>query len=155
MLRTFLSAVLVVAFAQFGTAETQSPSQYQQLGQDIFKELVETKSTESGVGSTPAAEAVARRLLAAGFAPGDVVVIGPNERKKNLVARINGKGAGKPILLLAHLDVVEARREDWSNLDLQFDKKRNAIAESECTTRQVALFHRSPRSLHGVEASNS
>jgi acetylornithine deacetylase/succinyl-diaminopimelate desuccinylase-like protein len=114
MLRTFLSAVLVVAFAQFGTAETQSPEQYQQLGQDIFKELVEIKSTESGVGSTPAAEAVARRLLAAGFAPGDVVVIGPNERKKNLVARVHGKGAGKPILLLAHLDVVEARREDWS-----------------------------------------
>jgi len=65
-------------------------------------------------GSTPAAEAIARRLLVAGFAPADVQVIGPNERKKNLVARLHGKGAGKPILLLAHLDVVEAHREDWS-----------------------------------------
>jgi len=84
------------------------------LARDIFKELVEIKSTESGVGSTPAAEAIGRRLVAAGFPPGDIQVIGPNERKRNLIARLRGKGAGKPILLLAHLDVVEARREDWS-----------------------------------------
>jgi acetylornithine deacetylase/succinyl-diaminopimelate desuccinylase-like protein len=95
--------------------QTAVPSpQYQQLARDIFKELVEIKSTESGVGSTPAAEAVARRLLSAGFAPADVQVIGPNERKKNLVARLHGSGKRKPILFLAHLDVVEARREDWS-----------------------------------------
>src|SRR5215471_8368869 len=114
MLRTCLSAVLVIAFTPFGFAQTQGPSKYQQLGREIFKELVEIKSTESGVGSTPAAEAVAHRLLSAGFDSGDVLIIGPNERKKNLVARIHGKGAGRPILLLAHLDVVEARREDWS-----------------------------------------
>jgi len=114
MLRTCLSAVLVIAFTPFGFAQTQGPSKYQQLGREIFKELVEIKSTESGVGSTPAAEAVAHRLLSAGFDSGDVLIIGPNERKKNLVARIHGKGAVRPILLLAHLDVVEARREDWS-----------------------------------------
>jgi len=75
---------------------------------------VEIKSTESGVGSTPAAEAMSRRLLTAGFLAADVLVIGPAARKKNLVARLHGKGKDKPLLLLAHLDVVEARREDWS-----------------------------------------
>ena len=110
-----LAALCMVAFGYFGAAQTaQLASQYQKVARDIFRELVEIKSTESGVGSTPAAEAVARRLIAAGFTPADVQVIGPNERKKNLVARLHGKGAGKPILLLAHLDVVEARREDWS-----------------------------------------
>jgi acetylornithine deacetylase/succinyl-diaminopimelate desuccinylase-like protein len=108
-------AVFLPLIAPSGSAQTAlSSPQYQHLARDIFKELVEIKSTESGVGSTPAADAVARRLLAAGFAPADVQVIGPNERKKNLVARLHGKGSGKPILFLAHLDVVEARREDWS-----------------------------------------
>src|SRR5262249_10670185 len=44
----------------------------------------------------------------------DVQVLGPNPRKGNLIARLHGTGARKPLLLLAHLDVVEARREDWS-----------------------------------------
>ena len=106
----FLALTALTAITQ----TAQSPSQYQQLAHDIFKELVEIKSTESGVGSTPAVEAVARRLLAAGFVPADIQVVGPTERKKNLVVRLHGTGAAKPILLLAHLDVVEARREDWS-----------------------------------------
>jgi acetylornithine deacetylase/succinyl-diaminopimelate desuccinylase-like protein len=102
----------ITAFAQ--DQIKADPTQYHQLARDIFQELVEIKSTESGVGSTPAAEAVARRLLAAGFSNDDVQVIGPNERKKNVVARLHGRGSQKPILFLAHLDVVEARREDWS-----------------------------------------
>src|SRR5215471_13263580 len=115
MLRASVIAGLVIAWGYFSTLQTAlSSSQYQQLARDIFKELVEIKSTESGVGSTPAAEAVARRLLVAGFAPADVQVIGPNERKKNLVARLHGKKADKPILIIGHLDVVEARKEDWS-----------------------------------------
>lgn len=92
----------------------QSAQDYNQLARDIFRELIEIKSTESGVGSTPVAEAVSRRLLAAGFPAADVQVLGPEDRKKNLVARLHGKGKGKPVLLLAHLDVVEARAEDWS-----------------------------------------
>src|SRR5215472_11648997 len=109
-----LMFILLVAFAQLGPAQTQDLSQYEQLARDIFKELVEIKSTESGVGSTPVAEALAKRLLDAGFDAADVQVIGPTEHKKNLVARLHGKGSAKPILFLAHLDVVEARREDWS-----------------------------------------
>jgi acetylornithine deacetylase/succinyl-diaminopimelate desuccinylase-like protein len=85
------------------------------LARDILQELVEIPTTESGAGSTPAAEAVARRLSAAGFAATDVRLLGPTERKKNLVARLRGTATGrKPLLLFGHLDVVEARREDWS-----------------------------------------
>jgi acetylornithine deacetylase/succinyl-diaminopimelate desuccinylase-like protein len=109
-----LLGALAWAYSCAGQTSAQSASRYQQLARDIFQELVEIKSTESGVGSTPAAGAVARRLLAAGFSNDDVQVIGPNERKKNVIARLHGKGSQKPILLLAHLDVVEARREDWS-----------------------------------------
>jgi acetylornithine deacetylase/succinyl-diaminopimelate desuccinylase-like protein len=57
---------------------------------------------------------MAAHLLAAGFPAGDVQVLAPAPRKGNLVARLRGTGARKPLLLLAHLDVVEARREDWS-----------------------------------------
>ncbi|HLY96635.1 MAG TPA: M20/M25/M40 family metallo-hydrolase, partial [Sideroxyarcus sp.] len=95
----------------------------QKLARDILAELVAIPTTESGVGSTPAAEAAARRLLAAGFPPSDVHVIGPNQRKKNLVARIHGAGKRKPILLLAHLDVVEAPRADWATDPFQMVEK--------------------------------
>src|SRR5579859_6822760 len=95
----------------------------QKLARDILAQLIAIKTTESGVGSTPAAEAMAKRLLDAGFPASDVVVIGPNERKKNLVARIHGTGKKKPILLLAHLDVVEAPRADWSTDPFQLVEK--------------------------------
>ena len=81
---------------------------------DIYKELIEINTTESVGNMTTAAEAMAKRLRAAGFAEADVRVLGPDPRKGNLVARLRGSGKAKPILLLAHLDVVEARREDWS-----------------------------------------
>jgi acetylornithine deacetylase/succinyl-diaminopimelate desuccinylase-like protein len=82
---------------------------------EILKQLIEINTTDTPAGSvTKAAEAVAARLRAAGFPAGDVVVAGPDARKFNLVARYHGAGARKPLLLLAHLDVVEARREDWS-----------------------------------------
>ena len=87
---------------------------YRSLARDIFKELIEIKSTESGVGSTPAAEAVARRLRAAGFPERDLQIGGPAPQKKNVVVRLRGAGKAKPILVIGHLDVVEARKEDWS-----------------------------------------
>jgi acetylornithine deacetylase/succinyl-diaminopimelate desuccinylase-like protein len=84
------------------------------LARDLLRELVAIPSTESKVGSTPAAEAMAKRLRDSGFPDEDVQILGPNPRKQNLVARIHGTGRRKPILLLAHLDVVEAPRADWS-----------------------------------------
>jgi acetylornithine deacetylase/succinyl-diaminopimelate desuccinylase-like protein len=87
---------------------------YRSLARDIFKELVEINSSESGMGSTPAAEVVARRMRAAGFPEGDVQVIGPAPKKKNVVVRLRGAGRARPILIIGHLDVVDARKEDWS-----------------------------------------
>ena len=109
-----LPTLYLLASATAAAGQALDARDYRPLAREIFKELVEIKSTESGVGSTPAAEAMARRLLAAGFPASDVLVIGPNERKKNLVVRLHGKGQGKPLLLIAHLDVVEAKPEDWS-----------------------------------------
>jgi len=54
------------------------------------------------------------RLIAAGFPKADVQVVGGADRKGNLVVRYRGAGTAKPVLFLAHLDVVEARREDWT-----------------------------------------
>jgi acetylornithine deacetylase/succinyl-diaminopimelate desuccinylase-like protein len=89
------------------------PLTQQQLAHDILKELVEI-NTVGDSGATRAAEALARRLRAGGFSAGDVQLVGPKPRKQNLVVRLRGRGKGNPILFIAHLDVVEARKEDWS-----------------------------------------
>ncbi|HEX8117733.1 MAG TPA: M20/M25/M40 family metallo-hydrolase, partial [Pyrinomonadaceae bacterium] len=103
-------------------ARAQSPTAEQQLARDIFRELIEINTTEAA-GTTKAAEAMAARLRAAGFADEDVSVVGPNERKQNLVARLRGSGAARPVLLLAHLDVVEALREDWTLDPFKFNEQ--------------------------------
>ncbi len=91
---------------------------------EIFKQLIEINTTDTPAGNvTTAAEAVATRLKAAGFAAADVQVLGPDPRKGNLVARYRGTGVRRPILLLAHLDVVEAKREDWSMDPFVFAEK--------------------------------
>ena len=95
------------------------------LSRDILKQLIEIDTTDSVGSTTVAAEAMAKRLLDAGFPPEDVMVLGPNARKGNLVARLHGPAAGarKPVLLIGHLDVVEARREDWTTDPFQFVEK--------------------------------
>jgi acetylornithine deacetylase/succinyl-diaminopimelate desuccinylase-like protein len=95
------------------------------LSRDILKQLIEINSTDSVGSTTVAAEAMAKRLLDAGFSPDDVKVLGPNARKGNMVARLRGPAAGtrKPILLIGHLDVVEARRDDWTTDPFQFVEK--------------------------------
>jgi len=112
-----MRATLVALFAALlavSPAAAQDPGQHDRTARGIFKELIEINTTDSSGSTTQAAEAMAARLKAAGFPDADVQVIGPNARKGNLVARLRGRGTGKPILLLAHLDVVEARKEDWS-----------------------------------------
>jgi acetylornithine deacetylase/succinyl-diaminopimelate desuccinylase-like protein len=108
---------LVAAAAAFAITSTAVAAERQdphQLARDLFKQLVEIKTTESGLGSTPAAEAMAQRLRDGGFAAEDVQVVGPGGRKQNLVARLRGTGRKRPVLLIGHLDVVEALREDWT-----------------------------------------
>jgi acetylornithine deacetylase/succinyl-diaminopimelate desuccinylase-like protein len=86
-----------------------------QLAFDIYKQLIEINTTNSIGNNTAAAEAMAGRLKGVGFPAADVRVLVPaNPKKGNLVARLRGTGSDKPLLLLAHLDVVEAKREDWS-----------------------------------------
>ncbi len=100
-----------------GAQENRSPERYQHLARALFEELVEINTTNSVGDNTAAAQAMADRLLAAGFPAEDVHVIEAAPGKGNLVARLRGREAGRdPILLLAHIDVVEANPEDW-NLD--------------------------------------
>ena len=104
-----LSTVLVATVA---TADGLSPQQ--QLAHDIYKELVEINTVTATGDTAKAAEAMAARLHAAGFPEADVHAFSSAPKKGNLVARLHGSGARKPILLVAHLDVVPANREDWS-----------------------------------------
>jgi acetylornithine deacetylase/succinyl-diaminopimelate desuccinylase-like protein len=94
-----------------------------QLSRDIFKQLIEINTTDSVGNVSTAAEAMAQRLRDAGFPDSDIQVLGPNDRKKNLVARLHGTGAKRPVLLIGHLDVVEARRQDWTTDPFQFVEK--------------------------------
>ncbi len=102
---------------------TQQPPATNALAREIFKQLIEINTTDSVGNVTTAADAMAARLRDAGFADKDVIVAGPNDRKKNLVARIHGTGKRKPLLFIGHLDVVEARREDWTTDPFQFVEK--------------------------------
>ncbi|HKN21751.1 MAG TPA: M20/M25/M40 family metallo-hydrolase, partial [Terracidiphilus sp.] len=101
-------------------ARAQTGDVTRQLAHDIFKQLIEINTTDSVGSTTVAAEAMAQRLRDAGFPAADVVVLGPNARKGNMVARLRGTGVHKPVLLIGHLDVVEARREDWTTDPFQF-----------------------------------
>lgn len=94
-----------------------------QLSHDIFRELIEINTTDSVGNVTTAAEAMRQRLLKAGLPAADVTVLGPNDRKGNMVARLRGSGKAKPILIIAHLDVVEAKRTDWTTDPFQFVEK--------------------------------
>jgi acetylornithine deacetylase/succinyl-diaminopimelate desuccinylase-like protein len=97
-------------------AQEPSLSRWDQLARQLFQELVEINTTQSAGNMTAAVEAMARHLHAAGFPDSDVVVITSGDpRKGNLIARLRGRNpALKPILLLSHHDVVEARAEDWT-----------------------------------------
>lgn len=106
-------SIVLLAAATAAPAQTTSPEPSRQLLRSIYEELVNTNTSYSTGQTTPAAEAVARRLLEAGFAREDVFVGGAAPHKANVVVRYRGTGAARPLLLLAHLDVVEARREDW------------------------------------------
>ncbi|HEY1496224.1 MAG TPA: M20/M25/M40 family metallo-hydrolase [Candidatus Solibacter sp.] len=85
-----------------------------QLAREIYRQMIETRSGFTTGATTPIAEAMAARLKSAGFPESDIFVGGAIPRKSNLVVRYHGAGRRKPILLLAHIDVVEALREDWT-----------------------------------------
>lgn len=114
-----LLAAPVAAGAQLpGTRAPGAPTTLtaeQQAARAIYKEIVEINTADSVGSVTRAAEVVAARFRAAGFPAADIHIVGPADApaKHNLIVRLRGKGRGKPILLLAHLDVVQALRADW------------------------------------------
>ncbi len=111
--RVVLCAAL---FATTAAAQDRAmpPEAERQLARAIYKEMVEIKSGFTTGATTPVAQAAARRLRAAGFPAKDIFVGGAIPTKANLVVRYHGTGRQRPLLLLAHIDVVEAKREDWS-----------------------------------------
>jgi acetylornithine deacetylase/succinyl-diaminopimelate desuccinylase-like protein len=109
-----ISAFLFFAFAASLPAQSLPATPDQKLAHDIYKEFVEIQSGYSTGATTPVAEAAARYARAAGFPASDIFLGGASPRKFNFVVRLHGTGARKPLLLLAHIDVVEAKREDWS-----------------------------------------
>jgi acetylornithine deacetylase/succinyl-diaminopimelate desuccinylase-like protein len=111
--RRIVAAAALASIAPVATAQ-QSPETFHQLGHAILRELIETNTTGSSGNTTIAAGQLATRFRDAGFPEADVQVVGPTPKNLNLVVRYRGSGARKPILLLAHLDVVEAKREDWT-----------------------------------------
>ncbi len=86
-----------------------------QRERDIFKEMIEVNTSDSAGNTGLLAAKVAERLKAAGFPASDITILGYEPKFQSLVARYRGRSGGKkPIMLMAHLDVVAARREDWS-----------------------------------------
>src|SRR5215469_15400988 len=118
-----LSSSLALLAASSLFAGTMPPEADQRLALEIYKQIVEIKSGFTTGSTTPVVEAVAARLKAAGFPASDIFIGGAIPRKANLVVRYHGTGARKPILLLAHTDVVEAKREDWSMDPFVFTEK--------------------------------
>src|SRR5437588_1917071 len=114
---------LLLLAASLAAQKNVPPAAERQLARDIYKEFVEIKSGYETGATTPVAEAAERRLRAAGFPDADIFVGGAIPKKANLVVRYRGTSARKPLLLLAHTDVVEARREDWSMDPFQFVEK--------------------------------
>jgi acetylornithine deacetylase/succinyl-diaminopimelate desuccinylase-like protein len=112
-MRSSVAAIATIAIPALLSAQSLAP--HQQLAHDIYKELVEINTADSVGNTTTAANAVAKRFLDAGFPAADIFQGGGRPDKGNVVIRYHGKlGGGKPIMLLAHLDVVQALKSDWS-----------------------------------------
>jgi len=109
-----LVCLVCLSAASLPAQTTLTPDQTE--AREIFKELIEINSSYKGGSTTPAAHAIERRFLAAGFPASDVRVLGPvGDKDSSVVVRMQGTSTTlKPILLIAHLDVVEALRSDWS-----------------------------------------
>ncbi len=114
-------SVLVLLLAALPAALSAQTSDPRALERDILKELVEINTSDSAGHTADAARAVARRLAAAGIPDSDIRILGYDAKHQSLVARYRGRTGGpKPILMMAHLDVVDARKEDWSFDPYQF-----------------------------------
>jgi acetylornithine deacetylase/succinyl-diaminopimelate desuccinylase-like protein len=116
-MKACIVAVLAAAIYSAAVAQgPQLPEQDRVLARQIFKEFIETNSQDSDGSVTAVSVAARNELLKAGFAPADLILAGPNDRKQNLIVRYHAAPGSKlkPILIIGHVDVVEARRADWT-----------------------------------------
>jgi acetylornithine deacetylase/succinyl-diaminopimelate desuccinylase-like protein len=104
-----LALLLLLAAPLAAQAPTDAA---QKEAREILAEMISQNTSLLRGDVTPLAEKLAARFRKVGMT--DVQVLGPEAKNKNLVVRIKGKGIGKPVLFLAHLDVVDAMRADWS-----------------------------------------
>jgi acetylornithine deacetylase/succinyl-diaminopimelate desuccinylase-like protein len=113
---TLLAASLFLTASIHAQSKSPLDPETEKLSHEIFKQLVETNTSDSVGSVTAASEEMRKRLLDAGFPAEDLVLAGPNDRKMNLVARYRGKpgSALKPILIICHEDVVEAPQAEWA-----------------------------------------
>jgi acetylornithine deacetylase/succinyl-diaminopimelate desuccinylase-like protein len=121
MLRTFVAGLLAAALALPSTAQTLTPGQ--QRYRALFKEMVETNTSLSSGSCTELAGKIAGHLKEAGYPAGDIRLFAESDHPKegSIVAVLPGKDRSlKPVLLLGHLDVVEAKREDWTRDPFKF-----------------------------------
>ena len=111
-----VSAFALVCVSAVSLSAQTALTADQREAREIFRELIEINSSYKGGSTTPAAHAIARRFLAAGFPASDIHVLGPaGDKDSSVIVRVQGTSKTlKPILLIAHLDVVEALRSDWS-----------------------------------------
>ena len=137
-MRPVLSLTICLFLAARDSGAQGTLSAQQSLGRDILRELIETNTTYSSGSTTKAAERLAARFRAAGFPAADVQIVGPDTgrdaKDRNLIVRYRGRGARKPILLIGHLDVVEARRATGSSTH---SSSRNATATSTGAVRST------------------
>ena len=103
-------SILVYSVSFMPGSQAQVDGAMQTLSHDIFKQLIEINTTDSVGSVTAASEALAQRFRDAGFRDSDLQILGPNDRKQTLIVRLHGTGHPKPLLLIGHLDVVEATR---------------------------------------------
>ena len=117
---TLLAAALLWVFDPAATARadtllTPADKASDALAHEIYRQLIEINTTDTPAGNvTTAAQAMQKRFQEAGFPAADIALMGATDRTRNLVVRLHGSGEHRPVLLIGHLDVVEARREDWS-----------------------------------------
>lgn len=122
-MRFFSGVAAVLGAGLLANAAAVPPETDRKLALEIYKEMVESKSGYTTGSTTPIAQSVAARMRAAGFDPKDIYVGGAAPNKMNVVVRYRGTGEKRAILLLAHEDVVEAKREDWSTDPFTFLEK--------------------------------
>ena len=119
----WLGALAISALVSSAVAAPMDDAATRALARDIFKQLIEIDTSETSGSVTAAAEAMAVRFRAAGFTDSDLAIVGDDKRKMNLVVRLHGTGRARPVLLIGHLDVVDARREEWTTDPFKFIEK--------------------------------